>query len=254
MDTISIILVILLGLSCGSFINAWIYRTEKKESLLGRSHCPTCNIELSWRDNIPVISFIVLKKQCRHCKKSISWQYPIIELWTMFAFIYTFVTHDLQFTPELVRDGYIVILLTFIFVYDLKYQYILDKITLPAISILIVVNLIFSWMSPTNMLISIAVGGGFFLLQYVVSKGRWIGGGDIRLGVLMGVILGWPYVIVGIFLAYIIGLITVTPLLLARKKHMGEQIPFGTYLSVATLICMFHGEYLLTTYLSLWTF
>jgi prepilin signal peptidase PulO-like enzyme (type II secretory pathway) len=103
------------------------------------------------------------------------------------------------------------------------------------------------------MTIGILVGGGFFLLQYAVSKGTWVGGGDIRLGMFMGVILGWPLILVALLLAYVGGTLFVLPFLIAGKKQLAGKIPFGAYLSVATVVMMFWGERLVDWYIGLLT-
>ena len=96
------------------------------------------------------------------------------------------------------------------------------------------------------------VGGGFFLAQFVLSKGKWIGGGDIRLGLLMGAILGWTGVLLGLFVAYMLGGVFASILLLSKKKHLGDKLPFGTFLTIATFIVLLYGDILFKWYISLW--
>ena len=95
------------------------------------------------------------------------------------------------------------------------------------------------------------VGGGFFLIQYVVSKGKWIGGGDIRLGFLMGIILGWPQILTALFIAYVLGSLISVGLLLFSKKHMSDKVPFGTFLAIATFLTMLYGQQLVHWYMNL---
>jgi len=145
-----------------------------------------------------------------------------------------------------------------IFVYDLRWQLIPDKLTLPAIGIVVFINfivlstgnnLLANWL--VNLLVAIVVGGGFFLLQFIVSKGRWIGGGDIRLGVLMGVILGWPQVAWALMLAYILGALVAVGLILTGQKKWSAQIPFGTFLTVAAFITMYWSDQIVNWYVNL---
>ena len=98
-------------------------------------------------------------------------------------------------------------------------------------------------------LVAVAVAGGFFLLQFVISKGRWIGGGDVRLGVMMGLWLGWPYILAALFIAYITGAIWSLFLLLIRKKTLQSATPFGTHLALATFICLLWGPNLVNWYM-----
>ena len=102
-----------------------------------------------------------------------------------------------------------------------------------------------------QLLISVIIGAGFFLLQFVISKGRWIGGGDIRLGLLMGVALGWPDILVALFIAYLAGAIIGIGLILIGKKKWGSEIPFGIFLSAATLVTLFFGNFILDWYLNM---
>ncbi len=253
MDYIIYIFIFLFGTIIGSFINCLIYRLHENKTLGGRSFCPKCKHKIAWYDNLPVISFLFLKAKCRHCKQKISWQYPIVEFITGVLFLIVFIINcklniinclqiiNYKLQIEILRDFLIISIMIVIFLYDLKYYLILDKVTLPAILVFSAINL-FLGMSWQNMLISGIIGGSFFLIQFVVSKGKWIGGGDIRLGVLMGVILGWPMVILAIFLAYIIGSVISVGLVVGGKKKWGSQVPLGIFLTVATVITLFWGQ------------
>jgi prepilin signal peptidase PulO-like enzyme (type II secretory pathway) len=160
---------------------------------------------------------------------------------------------------------FIAFFLSAIFIYDLKYQEIPDSFTLVPAGILFSLGVIFSatggsalggqsfnlsiFPNVSSMLLGAIIAAGFFLLQFVASKGKWIGGGDIRLGVLMGVILGWKLTIIALFMAYVLGAIVGIILLILAKKKRDSQIAFGTFLSVATLVCMFWGNAILSWYL-----
>jgi len=247
----SYIFVFVLGISLGSFLNALEYRLYKKISIFDKwSKCPKCSKHIKAYDNIPVLSFILLRAKCRFCKKSISWQYPLVELWVGLSFVFVFWFRAGSIT-EIVRDLVVVWVLSFIFIYDLKYMEVLDSITLPAAAFIFLLNInhqIYTWQ---NMLLAAFVAGGFFLAQYVISNGRWIGGGDIRIGILMGVVLGWPNVVFGLGLAYIIGAVSSVFLLSLKKKKMTDQIAFGTYLTIATFVALFWGGRVVDWYLGL---
>ena len=259
--------VFLSGLIIGSFLNCLIWRLHTGESIGGRSYCPKCRKQIAWYDNIPVFSFLILRGKCRNCRQGISWQYPIVELITGILFVIAWifesgimnyeswffldtVIHNSRFMLQVFRDWLIIAVMIIIFIYDLRWYLILDKITLPASALFFILNILLgsSWQS---LLISGIIGAGFFLLQFVVSKGKWIGGGDIRMGFLMGVILGWPHIILALFLAYILGSIIGVGLLLFKGKKWGSEIPFGTFLAVATLITLFLGERILDWYFNL---
>ncbi len=245
------IFIFILGIIFGSFLNAFLWRTRKEISFgSGRSICPECGKQLRWFHNFPILSFIFLGGKCAFCKRKISWQYPAIEftLGLLFVFSAWFYSFDYLLMS---RDFFILFFLLAVFVYDLRYQEIWDRMTIFPAGILFVLSLIFSWQTWQSMLIGILIGGGFFLLQFVISKGRWIGGGDIRLGVFMGVILGWPLTLFAVMLAYMIGAIFSIPLLMMKKKTLASKVPFGTYLCVATFVAVYWGSGIIEWYTNL---
>jgi prepilin signal peptidase PulO-like enzyme (type II secretory pathway) len=248
---IHILILFIIGVLLGSFLNAWIWRTREKKSIVrGRSICPLCRASIMWFDNIPVISFLILAGKCRACKKPIALRYPIVELFVGIVFAYTYWKHGM-ISLELIRDLFIIFFLTFVFVYDLFYKEIWDRAsTIPAI-ILALFTLIYGWMAWQSMLIGALVGAGFFLLQFVISKGKWIGGGDIRLGLFMGVILGWPHILVALMIAYVVGAVISIILMALKKKTLASETPFGTYLAFATVLTMFWGEQIMSWYIGL---
>ncbi len=257
----TILFIFILGTLLGSFINALVYRLHNNLNfVLARSHCPKCQHTLAWQELIPIVSFLRQKGRCTSCQQKISWQYPVVEILTGILFVLIYQTKILDwqltqtnFSELLYISGLFVftVWLVIIFVYDFKYYLILDKITLPAMALAFVWQLAmdFSLAHIINILLAATVGGGFFLLQFLVSKGKWIGGGDIRLGVLMGLLLGLPQVLVALMLAYIIGAVIAVFMVLLKKKRWGEQIPFGTFLTIGTFIALLWGEVIIKWYL-----
>ncbi|MEK7203407.1 MAG: prepilin peptidase [Patescibacteria group bacterium] len=262
--SITLIFVFIFGLAIGSFLNCLIWRLHKKESLGGRSYCPKCKKQISWHDNIPLLSFIILNGKCRHCKQSISRQYPVVELviGILFATAFANIFFHKQFLDNLFplftsnfllltfRDWFIISVMAIIFIYDLRWYLILDIITLPAclIVFLLNLNLGFSWQ---NLFAAGIIGGSFFLIQFLISNGRWIGGGDIRLGLLMGLALGWPNVLVAILIGYLIGSIVGLGLIVSNKKKWNSEVPLGIFLSVSAIIVLFWGKAIINWYFSL---
>ncbi len=267
------VFIFIFGLLIGSFLSCFIWRLMNKISLSPfskegkRSVCPKCGKQIAWYDNIPLLSFAMLKGRCRHCKGLISVQYPIIELITGLLFVLAWqiesgvinyelmlilnpIIHNSKFIIQIFRDWFLISVMIVIFVIDLRWYLILDVITLPAAAIIFVVNLFlgFSWQ---NLFISGIIGGSFFLFQFLISNGKWIGGGDIRLGLLMGFALGWPDVLTALFLAYFIGAIIGVALIAGGKKAWGSKVPMGVFLSASTLIIMFWGDRILGWYLNL---
>jgi len=160
---------------------------------------------------------------------------------------------NFKFLLLLARDWFLISVMIIIFIYDLRWYLILDIITLPAAAILLAMNLMlgYSWQS---LLFSAIIGSSFFLIQFVVSKGKWIGGGDIRLGLLMGLALGWPDALAAIFLAYFIGSIAGLGLIAFKRKKWGSEIPLGVFLSLGAVITLFWGDIILNWYLNIFKF
>lgn len=239
----------LLGLAVGSFLNVVIFRLKYGGSIiLGRSACPQCKNTIAWYDNLPLLSFIVLAGRCRHCRKKISWQYPLVELATGLIFILIFWRFgwSVKTLAGIVFAGFLLV----IFIYDFKYYLILDRITIPAMIMAFLFNLYLGF-GIGNLALGVLVGGGFFLVQFLISRSYWVGDGDIRLGALMGIMLGWKMLLVALFLAYVTGAAIGVILIILGKKKMSSKVPFGTFLSVATLITILWGEEILEWYLKL---
>lgn len=258
MDVLFLLFAVILGAILGSFINAAVYRLKNDISLLtGRSKCVHCDYQLKVIDLIPVGSFLLLQGKCRSCSKPIPHHYFWVEAVMGLLFLLAMWLW-LQVAPRpwdffdllfLIRDWLAISVMVFLFVFDLKYYLLPDIVTLPAFVIFTVISLVLG-MSITNLLLGVVIGAGFFLLQYLVSKGRWVGGGDIRLGAVMGALLGWPLIIPGLFIAYLLGSIVAIYLLRQRKKTMKSTIPFGTFLAVSSLITLWWGADIVTWYLS----
>jgi len=255
------LLIFVTGLCVGSFLNVVICRLPEKRSIVkSRSSCPHCKEIIKPYDLLPLASFCVLKGQCRECKKKISWQYPLIELATglIFAAVaYFYQTIGGIDNPLLIRDLVILSALIVVFTTDLKYMLIFDAVTMPMMVFAFIANIFLMGNSSNylslslNYLMAGIIGAGFFYLQYYFSKGKWVGGGDIRLGLLMGLILGWPKILVALFIAYIVGAICSLILVFVRRKKMDSQVPFGVFLSLATAVTMFWGDSMIDWYLGL---
>jgi len=248
-------IIFFVGLCFGSFLNALVWRTWQNIKIVhGRSMCPTCHRQLAWWENIPLFSFIMLGGRCLVCKNKISRQYPIVEfsMGVLFVIVAWLRGTAITFiTPEVVRDWALVFNLAFIFLYDFNYGEILDSATIPTSLVLFAFSWSMGWQTWPDMVLGVLVGAGFFWVQYFLSKGTWVGGGDIRLGLLMGVIVGWPNIIFAMGLAYVLGAIFGVILVAMKKKDIKSEIPFGTYLTVATFVAMMWGDKIVWWYLSL---
>lgn len=258
------ILVFLFGLCIGSFLNCVIYRLKTGNSLLGRSKCPSCHKTLKYKDLIPLLSFVLTLGKCRYCKKRISIQYPLVELASGLAFLLVFlyslrliVTNSLQIA--IIQSLFLLFftcVLIIIFVYDLKYSLVPDKIVLPSILIALMVEIVFSLLSKNSSLVLNYLLGGFipfvfFFILVFFSGEKWMGWGDVKLGALIGLILGWPNVLVALILSFFSGALVGTILILFGKKKLRSQIPFGPFLCASTFLTFFVGDFLIKWYLGI---
>jgi len=247
------ILIFVFGTIIGSFLNVIICRLNTRESILkNRSHCLFCKKKLSWYELIPIISFIIQLGKCRNCKKKISWQYPLVELVTGAIFLLIISNF---FSLNALFLLFVSCFLIIIFVYDLKHYLVADIIIYPAIIVAFLYHLQFSIFNFQflifNYLLAGLITGGFFLTIVLISKGKWMGVGDVKIGVLMGLILGMPWVFIALSLAFFIGAIISIVLLAFKRKTLQSEIPFGPFLVLATFIVIFWGDILLNWYLNL---
>ena len=228
----------------GSFLNCVIYRLEKEESFLkGRSYCPRCKHKLGLLDLIPVLSFMWLRGRCRYCHEKISVQYPLVEIATGLLFL---LTYKLQPTTY---NFIIVPFMVAIFVYDLKHYIIPDKVIYPAIGVALVYDFLRSdFLGKSDLLISAFGAAAFFLAIVLISRGKWMGVGDIKLAFLMGLILGYPNILVALFLAFLIGAIIGVGLMVFGKKTIKSEVPFGPFLVAGTFIALFFGKEIINWY------
>jgi len=232
MGIIFYLFVFIFGLIVGSFLNCLIYRlalpssTQNIECSVGglknRSYCPFCKHILGWQDLIPVFSFLFLKGKCRYCKKPISFQYPLVELATGLLFL-LIINYQLFPKIEILSNLTIVELLDvcflffvscfliIIFVYDLKHFIIPNQVIYPAITIAFIYNVyqlaINNQQLAINNFLSAFGAAAFFLIIVLISKGKWMGVGDIKLAFFMGLLLSFPNILVALFLSFLIGAI-----------------------------------------------
>ncbi len=261
---IEIILIFILGLIVGSFLNCVIYRISKEESFIkGRSYCPKCRHDLDFFDLVPVLSFVFLSGRCRYCKEPISWQYPLVELATGFLFSFVY----FQFGPVTSLFSYVSLEMLFwliiwslfviMFIFDWKHYIIPDEVIYPAIilSLLWAAYSFFAGFIGGEQILQMALSALgaslFFFLIWFFSKGKAMGFGDVKLAFLMGILLGWPKIVLGLFLGFLFGAIIGIILIVLRKKGMRSEIPFGPFLIIGTFLALFFGQAIINWYMSL---
>lgn len=239
-----------LGLIMGSFLSMLIPRlhNEEKGIFLGRSHCTTCGHKLSFLNLIPFFSFIFQKGKCSFCKNKIPFFYLLIEIFSALTFILVALSETE--IEQVIGKFLLFSVLIFIFFYDILYKEIHDIVMIPGI----ILALFYGFFSNKGLdasLLGAALGGLFFFAQYLISKGKWVGSGDIRIGIFMGLILGPSLTILSLIISYIIGSLIGIFLLIANKANNKTTIPLGPFLVIGTMISYFAGYKIIDWYMNL---
>lgn len=268
-----IAILVVLGLCLGSFVNALVYRLHeqskksgksKKLSVInGRSICVHCGHVLSWKDLIPVISWLSLKGRCRYCGKPVSWRYPAVELAVAGLFIVSYLFWPGSEAPLASLDSavnfiaWLAILTGFtaLFIYDLNWMLLPNRIIYPLMAlaaVLAVLNIFWAdnaVQASYDTLMGILIAGGVFYLLFQVSNGRWIGGGDVKLGLTIGLVLADPFkAFLMLMAASTLGTLVVLPGLVLKKLKTTSRIPFGPFLLAGAVFAMLFGQSLIDWY------
>lgn len=250
---IEIILLFLTGLVMGSFANVCIHRIPKGESIIfPNSHCPHCHHALTILENIPLVSFVVLRGRCHYCQERISWRYPVVEFLTGLLYLTMLARFGFSISAFVyMAFGTVLIIVSFI---DLKEKIIPDELSLPGAAIGLILSAFLLPVGFLNALIGMAFGGGILLFIAFISKGG-MGGGDVKLMAMIGAFLGWPDVVVSLFVAVLIGSLVGVLLVLLRIKGRKDAVPFGPFLALGAIISTLYGPDLIMWYLSVgWSF
>jgi leader peptidase (prepilin peptidase)/N-methyltransferase len=235
----------IFGLAVGSFCNVCIYRIPREESIVfPSSHCVSCKNPIPWRDNIPLLGYLALLGNCRHCSSKISIIYPIVEL--VIGILLAGVYLKFKLSWETAIFCIVVPILVVITVIDWQHQIIPDVITLPGILFGFAMGSYMNGFLPS--LIGFVVGGGLFYLIAFLSRGG-MGGGDIKYMAAAGALLGWQKTLLVIFSGSLLGTLYGLPLILLGKKGRKSKVPFGPFLAGATLIAIFSGDQLILLYI-----
>ncbi len=229
-----------LGAVFGSFGNVLIYRLPEQQSIGGRSHCPQCGKLLHVLELIPILSFVALRGRCSGCHKPIALQYPLVEFVSALLFLFALWHVQYAILPGLLL-ALILWLLFLIAVIDARTSLIPDALSVPIIGL----ALLFQWLSTHTIDVSgLFIGGGFFAVQWLISRGRWVGSGDILLGAGIGLLLAnWRPALALLFFAYVIGAAVATFLLTTRRKTLQQALPFGPFLVIGAYLALIAGEH-----------
>lgn len=244
MEALTILIVIAAGLIVGSFLNVCIYRLPRRESVVWpASRCTSCGRTLSWYENVPVLGWVVLGGRCRTCRAAISPIYPIVEAITAVMFVAGYLVYGV--TPLLAVRLLFACALIVLFAIDLEHQILPNVITVYGTVVGFVASLFLppGWRSA---LLGLLLGGLFpfvIAVGYAKLRGReGMGMGDFKMLAMVGAFLGWQLVWATLMLSCILGIVIGGGALLVSRRGFGTRIPFGTFIAVAALICMFAGD------------
>lgn len=277
------VVLFIFGLLIGSFLNVVIYRLPRGESIvLPASHCPSCNTEIKWYDNIPLISYVILLRgRCRNCRAPISPVYPLVELLPGLLYLALFMVHRDQIIFEgrwlpLIADMVFVSLIVPLVFIDLHHKLLPNKITYPGLVVLLVLRAIAPdpWiLSHTPRILGLetapnwavalfasllgaAVGGGSLWLvregYYRLRHVEGMGMGDVKMMLMVGAFLGWQLTLLTIFIGSLLGSLIGILMIALRGGTMKMQIPFGVFLGPAGVVALFAGKQLLTWYVGMY--
>jgi len=264
----------IIGLCFGSFVNALVWRlheqgktaksktlkSKKALSILnGRSMCVHCHHQLAKKDLVPVYSWLSLGGKCRYCRKPISVQYPVVELLTASLFVLSYIFWPNGFSSQgsVLFIFWLIFLVGFVAmaVYDLKWYLLPNRIIVPLTLLAlfqtaIMIILFHGGMSAIReAFFGILVGGGIFYILFQVSKGAWIGGGDVKLGALLGLVIGGPAAsLLMLFIASLLGSLVAVPLLVSGRVKRTSRLPFGPFLITASIIVYLFGTSIISWY------
>lgn len=256
------VLIGIYGLIIGSFINAYVLRWRSGERVSqGRSKCPQCGHTLKSTDLVPVVSWLLLRGKCRYCGKKISFQYPLVELTSGAVFALT----ALRFSrPEDVLGWVLLVLLLAIFaqfialaVTDIKWQLLPDRMNAVLFGLVVAFQLIqaLSGASLWEWLMSPLIGAGgafiFFYGLFALGKGKWMGGGDVKLVVSLGFLLGGTLTLLGLALAFNIAAIVGVGLIILKLKGRKDLVPFGPFLLFGAWLAALYGNAIISWYTDL---
>ena len=252
--TLLVIALFVFGTIIGSFLNVCIVRMPQQASIVfPGSHCPNCNYQIRFYDNIPLVSYIMLAGRCRSCKTPISMRYFVVELLMglLVAALFFYFGFSLVFILCVVFTAALVVI-TFI---DLQHQIIPDRISLPGIPLGFLCSFFLPWNSWLDSLLGILVGGGvlyaFALGYYLLTKKEGMGGGDIKMLAMIGAFLGWKGALATLILAAVAGSLIGVMLIVLKGKDFKYAVPFGPFLAAGAFCALLYGERLINWYCSI---
>lgn len=247
------IFAFIFGTAVGSFLNVCIFRIPLDQSIVTpSSHCLSCKKPIPFYDNIPLVSFILLRGKCRHCKAPFSYQYPMVELLTGFFALACVLSWG--FTINALSIFIFIAALIVITFIDFEHKIIPDVISLPGIVYGLLAALLLPRISLVDSLLGGLLGGGSLLLvaglYYLITKHEGMGLGDVKLLAMMGAFLGWQSILFIIMIGSITGAVIGVAAMVIKKKDRRYAIPFGPFLSIGAVTYLFYGQEIIYWYMN----
>ncbi len=239
------LIIFIIGLCIGSFLNVCIYRLPLGQSIIKpSSYCPKCKTPLKWYHNIPVLSYFILRGRCAFCGENISIRYLAVEIITGALLLVNYHIFSINF--DFFYYSLFVCLLIIVIFVDLKHMIIPDEISIGGIIAGFVMSFFSSNIRWEQSLIGILIGGGILyaiiLIYYLFTKKEGMGGGDVKLLGMIGAFLGYKSIFFVIFSASLIGTVIAVPFMIIKRKSKNFAIPFGPFLSIGALIYLYFGD------------
>lgn len=245
-QTVILIIVGALGAAIGSWLNVVILRLQSNRPWWsGRSACPHCGTNLRWFELIPMVSYVLIGGRCRYCRRVLTRQYILVEIITAVSFMITYA--HFYGGGMVIVAWLLVATMILIGVYDGRWSLIPDAFSIPFILVALVASFL-QGQEIVTPLIGGLVGGLFFSAQHMLSGKRWVGSGDIFLGVGLGLLLGWRFLLVALFLAYLSGAFIAGIFILMKRLKLTSAMPFGPYLMAAGFVTWLWGQQILEWY------
>jgi prepilin signal peptidase PulO-like enzyme (type II secretory pathway) len=253
----------LIGLAFGSFAGALVWRLhEHKDFVSDRSECEHCHHKLGVWDLIPVVSWVALRGKCRYCRRPIGWTAPALEIGVAALFVGSYYFWPLGFETWQANLSFglwlvYVVGLVALLLYDLKWMLLPNVLVFPLVAVAVVESAVrytavgggTPWDYLNTTIFGVIVLAGLYWVLHTFSKGKWVGYGDVKLGVFMGIALGFQRSLLALFLANIIGFLVVLPGVVAGKLKRTSRVPFGPFLIVAFMIAFLFGDKIIDWYL-----
>lgn len=255
----------LIGLAFGSFVGALVWRLhEHKDFVSDRSECEHCHHKLNALDLIPVLSWLALGGKCRYCGHRIGWSAPLLEITMAALFVGSYYVWPLQLGSWQANLSFglwlvYVVGLVALLIYDLRWMLLPNALVFPLMAVAVLESAVrytvqvgaSPWDYLNSAIFGVIVLGGLYWAMYTFSKGKWVGYGDVKLGVFMGIALGFQRSLLALFLANIIGFLVVLPGLLMGRLKRTSKVPFGPFLIAAFFIAFLFGGQIISWYMHL---